>query len=448
MQFNYRKYTSQYSSILLLGFPIIIGQIGSIVLSFADTLMIGHHTTEELAAAAFVSNIFNLGLLIAMGFSYGITPVIGNLFGKDDINHIGSIIKNGFLVNTVVALLLMAVYSVIYFFLDKMGQPANLIPLMRPYYIVNLISVPFVCWFNSLKQFFDGTTNTRVPMWILLGGNLLNIFGNWILIYGKMGFPEMGLLGTGLSTMLSRILMMATLFIIFFTSKRYTPFRKTYHACQINKKDFNKLWKMGWPLGLQMGMESGAWSLCSIIVGWIGTDALAGHQIMLTISMLFYQIYYGLASAIAIRTSLFCGQKDYEKISPTTWAGFQLILLTAFAVSIPVLFFRHDIGYLFTNSANVAGIVSGTIIPLIAYQFGDGLQCTFANALRGLSDVKPMMLVAFISYFIVSIPLSYLFGIHMNKGLVGVWYAFPFGLTLAGMLYYYFYRRRLNKMGL
>ena len=159
---------------------------------------------------------------------------------------------------------------------------------------------------------------------------------------------------------------------------------------------------MGWPLGLQMGMESGAWSLCSIIVGWIGTDALAGHQIMLTISMLFYQIYYGLASAIAIRTSLFCGQKDYEKISPTTWAGFQLILLTAFAVSIPVLFFRHNIGYLFTNSANVAGIVSGTIIPLIVYQFGDGLQCTFANALRGLSDVKPMMLVAFISYFIVS----------------------------------------------
>lgn len=448
MQFNYKKYTSQYTPILLLGFPIIIGQIGSVILSFADTLMIGHHTTEELAAAAFVSNLFNLGLLVAMGFSYGITPVIGNLFGRDDTSHIGSIVKNGLAVNTVVAFLLTTVYTIIYFFLDKMGQPENLIPLMRPYYIVNLISLPFVCWFNALKQFFDGTTNTRIPMWILLGGNLLNILGNWIFIYGKMGIPEMGLLGAGLSTMLARILMMAVLFIVFFHSKKYTPFRKAYHNSLINNNDFSRLWKMGWPLGLQMGMESGVWSLCSIIVGWINTDALAGHQIMLTISTLFYQIYYGLASAIAIRTSLFCGQKDYDKISPTTWAGFQLILLTAFIVSIPVLFFRHDIGYLFTDSANVAGIVSSTIIPLIVYQFGDGLQCTFANALRGLSDVKPMMLVAFISYFIVSIPLSYLFGIQMKGGLVGVWYSFPFGLTLAGILYYYFYRRRLDKMGI
>lgn len=441
---NIRRYTSQYKPLLQLGFPIIIGQIGVIVLNFADTLMIGHHTTDELAAAAFVSNIFMLGLLIAMGFAYGLTPVIGSLFGKGERDKIGETLRNGLAVNTVVAFVLMAVYTVLYFFLDRLGQPAQLIPIMRPYYIVNLISVPFVCWLNAIKQFFDATTNTRTPMWVLLGGNLLNILGNWLLIYGVGPFPELGLLGAGLSTLISRIVMFVALTVIALTSSQYAEERRGFHTSRITKQGFCHLWSMGLPLGMQMGMESGAWSLCSVIVGWIGTDALAGHQIMLTISQLFFQVYYGLAAAVSIRTSLFCGQKDYGRIVPTAWAGFHLCMVVAAVITIPVVLFRDSIGYLFTDSPSVAAVVASTIAPLIVYQIGDGLQCTFGNALRGLSDVKPMMLVAFISFFVVSLPLSYTLGIVLGGGLVGVWWAFPFGLTLAGFLYRYFFMRRLS----
>lgn len=441
---NIRRYTSQYKPLLQLGFPIIIGQIGVIVLNFADTLMIGHHTTDELAAAAFVSNIFMLGLLIAMGFAYGLTPVIGSLFGKGERDKIGETLRNGLAVNTVVAFVLMAVYTVLYFFLDRLGQPAQLIPIMRPYYIVNLISVPFVCWLNAIKQFFDATTNTRTPMWVLLGGNLLNILGNWLLIYGVGPFPELGLLGAGLSTLISRIVMFVALTVIALTSSQYVEERRGFHTSRITKQGFCHLWSMGLPLGMQMGMESGAWSLCSVIVGWIGTDALAGHQIMLTISQLFFQVYYGLAAAVSIRTSLFCGQKDYGRIVPTAWAGFHLCMVVAAVITIPVVLFRDSIGYLFTDSPSVAAVVASTIAPLIVYQIGDGLQCTFGNALRGLSDVKPMMLVAFISFFVVSLPLSYTLGIVLGGGLVGVWWAFPFGLTLAGFLYRYFFMRRLS----
>lgn len=441
---NIRRYTSQYKPLLQLGFPIIIGQIGVIVLNFADTLMIGHHTTDELAAAAFVSNIFMLGLLIAMGFAYGLTPVIGSLFGKGERDKIGETLHNGLAVNTVVAFVLMAVYTVLYFFLDRLGQPAQLIPIMRPYYIVNLISVPFVCWLNAIKQFFDATTNTRTPMWVLLGGNLLNILGNWLLIYGVGPFPELGLLGAGLSTLISRIVMFVALTVIALTSSQYAEERRGFHTSRITKQGFSHLWSMGLPLGMQMGMESGAWSLCSVIVGWIGTDALAGHQIMLTISQLFFQVYYGLAAAVSIRTSLFCGQKDYGRIVPTAWAGFHLCMVVAAVITIPVVLFRDSIGYLFTDSPSVAAVVAGTIAPLIVYQIGDGLQCTFGNALRGLSDVKPMMFVAFISFFVVSLPLSYTLGIVLGGGLVGVWWAFPFGLTLAGFLYRYFFMRRLS----
>lgn len=441
---NIRRYTSQYKPLLQLGFPIIIGQIGVIVLNFADTLMIGHHTTDELAAAAFVSNIFMLGLLIAMGFAYGLTPVIGSLFGKGERDKIGETLRNGLAVNTVVAFVLMAVYTVLYFFLDRLGQPAQLIPIMRPYYIVNLISVPFVCWLNAIKQFFDATTNTRTPMWVLLGGNLLNILGNWLLIYGVGPFPELGLLGAGLSTLISRIVMFVALTVIALTSSQYVEERRGFHTSRITKQGFSHLWSMGLPLGMQMGMESGAWSLCSVIVGWIGTDALAGHQIMLTISQLFFQVYYGLAAAVSIRTSLFCGQKDYGRIVPTAWAGFHLCMVVAAVITIPVVLFRDSIGYLFTDSPSVAAVVASTIAPLIVYQIGDGLQCTFGNALRGLSDVKPMMFVAFISFFVVSLPLSYTLGIVLGGGLVGVWWAFPFGLTLAGFLYRYFFMRRLS----
>lgn len=441
---NIRRYTSQYKPLLQLGFPIIIGQIGVIVLNFADTLMIGHHTTDELAAAAFVSNIFMLGLLIAMGFAYGLTPVIGSLFGKGERDKIGETLRNGLAVNTVVAFVLMAVYTVLYFFLDRLGQPAQLIPIMRPYYIVNLISVPFVCWLNAIKQFFDATTNTRTPMWVLLGGNLLNILGNWLLIYGVGPFPELGLLGAGLSTLISRIVMFVALTVIALSSAQYAEERRGFHTSRITKQGFSHLWSMGLPLGMQMGMESGAWSLCSVIVGWIGTDALAGHQIMLTISQLFFQVYYGLAAAVSIRTSLFCGQKDYGRIVPTAWAGFHLCMVVAAVITIPVVLFRDSIGYLFTDSPSVAAVVASTIAPLIVYQIGDGLQCTFGNALRGLSDVKPMMLVAFISFFVVSLPLSYTLGIVLGGGLVGVWWAFPFGLTLAGFLYRYFFMRRLS----
>lgn len=439
-------YTTQYRPLLQLGFPIIIGQIGAIVLNFADTLMIGHHTTEELAAAAFVSNIFILGLLVAMGFAYGLTPVIGSLFGKGDRKGIGVTLRNGLAVNSVVATMLMVIYTIFYFFLDRLGQPEKLVPLMRPYYIVNLISVPFVCWFNALKQFFDATTATRTPMWVLLGGNALNILGNWLLIYGVGIFPELGLLGAGLSTLASRIFMFIILTAIVLTSRRYNEERQGFMDSRVNSRGFSRLWNMGLPLGLQMGMESGAWSLCSIIVGWIGTDALAGHQIMLTISQLFFQIYYGLAAAVSIRTSLFCGQKDYERIVPTAWAGFQLSMIVAVIIAVPVMVLRGSIGYLFTDSADVAAIVAATIAPLIVYQVGDGLQCTFANALRGLGDVRPMMLVAFVSFFVVSLPLSYTLGIVLGGGLEGVWWAFPFGLTLAGCLYHFFFKRRLRIM--
>lgn len=438
------KYLSHYRALVHLGTPLIIGQIGVVLQNFADTLMIGHHTTVELAAASLVSNIFILGLLMAMGFALCMTPLIGKAYGQGDIDGIGATVKDGMAVNTLAALVLMAVYAVLYFFLDRLGQPAELLPYVRPYYLINLASIPFVCWLNGLKQLFDATTDTKTPMWILLGGNALNIVGNWLLIYGHGGFPELGITGAGLSTLLARITMFVAIALCFMLSHRHRAERAACSRSQVSRAGMRSLIALGTPISLQMGMESGAWSLCSIIVGWIGTEALAGHQIMLTVSQLFFQFYYALSAAVAIHVSHFHGQRDYTAIRRTAWAGCHLNFIIAILVSVPVIVFRERMGYLFTSSPQVAAEVAGAIVPLIIYQFSDGLQCTFSNAMRGLAYVRPVMLVAFVSYFVVSLPLAYVFGISMGGGLVGVWFSFPFGLTIAGALYYHYYHRRLR----
>lgn len=441
-----KPYYTHYRALTQLGVPIIIGQIGTIVLGFADTLMIGRHSTAELGAAAFVNNMFVLVLIFAMGFAYGLTPIVGSLYGREENRKIGGMLKNSLVSNTLLAFFLVGVMTLLYLNLHRLGQPEELLPLMRPYFIVNLLSLPFVTWFNTFKQLSDGTTDTRTPMWILLGGNLLNIVGNYALIYGKWGFPELGLYGAGLSTMISRIVMAAAFVAVFLFMPRYKVYKKGFGELPINRADIRRLCKIGFPLSMQMGMETAAFSLSSVMVGWIGTTSLAAHQVMLTISQFFYMVYYGMGAAVAIRVSYFTGQRDYKAVKATAAAGFHLILLIALAVSVPVMAWRDSLGTIFTDDADVSRLVAQTIIPLIIYQFGDGMQCTYGNALRGLAHVKPLMYTAFLAYFVIGLPLGYLFGIRMETGLLGIWLAFPFALTTAGLLYYYHFLRRLKQV--
>ena len=198
------KYKEHYKVLLYLGIPIIIGQLGVIVLGFADTLMISWHSKDELAAVGFVNNVFNLPIIFGTGFSYGLTPVVGRLFGQKKFLEVGQSLKASLVSNFMVGLLITAIMGIVYLNVEHLGQPIDLMPLIKPYFIILLCSLPFVVLFNAFKQFADGITDTRMPMWLLIGGNSLNIIGNYALIYGKFGCPELGLMGAGLSTLFSR----------------------------------------------------------------------------------------------------------------------------------------------------------------------------------------------------------------------------------------------------
>lgn len=436
---------SHYRTLLLLGLPIVIGQIGVIILGLADTLMIGHHSATELAAASFVNNMFNLAIIFSTGFAYGLTPVVGSLFGRNQLKETGGMLKNSLAANTVLALLVCAVMTLLYLNLGNLGQPEELLPYMRPYFLVLLISLPFVLWFNGFKQFTDGITDTKVSMWILLGGNVLNIIGNYILIYGKCGFPEMGLLGAGVSTLTSRILMVVAYLILFWGSSRYRIFREGFQQGRVNMADFKILNKLGWPIAGQMGMETASFSLSAIMVGWLGSTELATYQVMTAISQICFMMYYGMGAAVSIRTSNFFGLQDMPNVRRTANIGFHIILMMIVCTSIPIFLLRHQIGGWFTDDPRVSVMVAQVIIPFLLYQFGDGLQINFANALRGIADVKWMMVFSFIAYFIISLPLGYLFGFVLEWGITGVWMAFPFGLTSAGIMYYLRFRHQTLK---
>ena len=431
-----RHYIKHYPILLKLGIPIMVGQLGTIVMGFADTLMIGHHSSEELAAAGFINNIIGLVLISAMGFSYGLTPIVGALFGEGEQNRIAEKLKNSLLANNIMAILMMILMGVLYFQLHHLGLPQELLPIMRPYLLVLTLSIAPQMAFNAFKQFSDGIQDTSMPMWILLSGNVLNVIGNWILIYGKWGFPEMGLLGAGIATLISRLLMWITFSLIFHLSGRYRKHRTQFRSARINRPDLVQMNRLGLPIMLQLGMESASFSLSAIYIGWLGTTALAAHQVMITISQLCFMLYYGMSAAVAVQVSYHRGAGNIHETRRTAMAGLHLTGILGLLTAVPIFLLRYRIGYWFTEDAEVASLVSMIIIPLCIYQFGDALQCIYSNALRGMEDVNPMIWIAFVAYFVISLPLGYYFGFVLEKGIMGVWMAFPFGLTSAGIMYY------------
>ena len=329
---------------------------------------------------------------------------------------------------------MMALLTVVLFNVHRMGQPAELLPLVRPYYLVLLFSVPFVMLFNAFKMFADGITATRVSMWILLTGNALNILGNYVLIYGRCGLPEMGLLGAGVSTLCSRVFMVVLFSAVFLRGRRFAPYRGGFIHGGFSRHTVRRLFSLGTPISLQMGIETASFSLTVIMVGWLGTVALASNQVMLTISQLTFMIYYGLGAAIAVRTSYFHGQKDLRKVSHTVTSGFHLMVMLELLLTGVVVMLRHHLGGWFTEDTRVSSAVVTLMVPFVIYQFGDGLQIVYSNALRGISDVRPLVPIALLSYIVVALPVSYCFGFVLGLGLLGVWLSFPFGLTLAGFL--------------
>lgn len=433
--------------ILRIGLPIMLGQACVIILAFADNIMIGWHSVDELAASSFVNNVMNLFILTELGFAAGMTPMIGADNGTGNIKGIGITVKNGLVTNGIIGGISIILLTIIYFCLDHFGQAPELMPYIKPYFAIIGISTLFALGFNVLKQFTDGICRPMISMTLLMIGNLLNIFGNWVLIYGKLGFPEMGLTGAGISTLVSRALILLVFVVFIFKSKKMNEYARAIKDALLSRDKMKGVFKMGYPVGIQMALESSTFTFAAVMAGWLGVIQLAAHQVVITISQLFFLMMQGLSFAVSILVSNAFGRKDLGSVREYARKGYFMTLGISATLSVLLYCFRYQAAGIFTDSPEVSAMAVSLFFLLFAYQFGDGLQLCFANVLRGIQDVRPIMYAAFVSYYLIAIPSAYVLGFKTSLGIHGIWLGFPIGLTLAGIFFYARYRSDLKRFG-
>lgn len=435
------KYRQNYKAIIKLGLPILIGQLGMIIVGFADNIMVGQYSTEALASASFVNNVFNVAILACLGFTYGLTPLIGTLFTQKRDDTIGAILRNGLFLNVIFSLLASGIMTILYFSLHRMGQPEELLPLIRPYYLLYLAGLLPISIFNVFAQWAYAINRTKMPMWIILVANVVNIIGNYLLIYGKLGCPELGLTGAGISTLLARVMTMVCIVVVFFCFRRYRSYREGFTRNRISSWHLSHINRTSWPVSLQMTLETGAFSIAAIMAGWLGKIPLASFQVMLIVGTLGFCIYYSVAASVSVLVSNAAGLNDNPKIRRISFAGYHIMLLLATISSIVFVVFGEYLIKAFTDDPAVILTSMSLIFPLVLYQYGDATQINFANALRGTSNVMPMLWIAFVSYVIVGLPATWILAFPLGLGLYGVFLSFSVSLFLAAALFLYFFMR-------
>lgn len=438
------KHTHQ---ILQLGYPIMLGQMGVILVGFIDNIMVGRYGTSELAAASFVNGFINIAFVFAMGFSYGLTPLVSGSFATGN-GQLKSLLKNSLLLNLIVGLLITLVMWICLENLHWFDQPEHLLPLITPYYTIHLISIVPLIIFYGYKQFVDGVGLTKVGMRAIISSNVINILLNYLLIFGKFGFPELGLIGAGLATFTSRSVMLLLLIYEVHYTERFRQIFSINKAISgfINRDTMRQLTTLGIPSAMQLGMETASFTIAVIMVGWIGALELATHQIVNTVSTLGFLMFYGMSAAVMIRVGHYYELKKPQEIRHVVKSGFIIQITMVAILVIFLLLFRKQIPMLFTVDQEVIHLASIVIFPLAAYQVTDMLQILFSNALRGMQDVKFTAWAAAFCYIILTVSVAYLFGFTLGWGILGIWSAFLVGFTSLAILLIYRYRKVLDKL--
>jgi len=442
---NIRQYIPFYKRNLHLAFPIVLSQIGQVMVSLIDNMMVGHVGTTELAAASFANSVFMIGMIFGMGITFGMTPLVGNAFGDNDHKTTIVWLKNGLFSHLSAAAVLTLLMFAVYLLLPFMGQPPEVLELAQPYFILlNISYLPFILFF-SFKQFFEGIGNTKIAMQITLTANVVNILLNYVLIFGKLGFPELGLNGAGIGTLVSRIIMPIMFAFYIARKSRFREYFLLAHAEKLSKERIVRLFKIGIPIAFQLIVEVTAFGIGAVMMGWLGETSLAAHQVALGLASFTYMIAVGISQANTIRVSHQIGLKDYHSMKMATMASTHLVLVFMSLMALIFVGGKNLLPYLFTTDVSVVRIAAGLLIVAAVFQLFDGLQVIMQSTLRGMADVTVPMFIAFIAYLLIGIPTSYVFAFVLKVGPQGIWFGYLVGLGTAGILFYLRFKKNLRK---
>lgn len=412
---------------VVLATPVMVGQLGHIMVSVADTAMVGQVGVIPLAAATFGSTFFHVLLLFGIGVSYAITPLVAATDEKDR-SRLLSILQNGLAVNVILGIILVVIGFAIVPFLHLFGQEAPVAEAAGPYLMIIISSIFPALIFQTFRQYSEGLSDTLRPMVVSIVANLVNVGLNYLLIFGKFGFPQMGIQGAGYATLISRVVM--GILMVALIRKKFRGFTFSF-----DKVVMKQVIKLGVPSGMQYIFEIGAFATAAIMVGWLGAKELAAHQIALNLAAITYMASTGIAAASTIRVGNQLGLKDVKTLRG---AGYSCFALAAGFMAICGLLFiilRNFLPSLYIDNAEVQQLSASLLIIAAGFQISDGAQAVGLGVLRGLTDVKIPTLVTFIAFFILSIPGGYFLGFTLGLGVQGVWYALSGGLTIAAILH-------------
>ena len=429
---------------LRLALPVVVTQVGHVAMGTVDTLMVGRLGAEALSAVGLGHSIGFMPLVIGMGVLMGLDPVVAQAFGAGRFEQCGRAMRHGLLVAAVLAVPIMILLANGRWLLTALGQPPALVEDTAPFLRVWCLGVPPFLVFTALRQFLQGIGTVHAPMWIMLGANLLNWLANWMFIYGHGGAPALGVEGSAWATTLSRWVMMAALALYVFRRGDLRRFHVLAPRGRIDGALMRRLLRLGGPVGMQYGMENGVFAAATVMMGWMGTTALASHQVAINLCSITFMVPFGFAATAAARVGHAIGRGDISGARHAAWVcyvlgvGFMAVSAFVFAA------FGGALARLYTHDPAVVVLATQLLLVGAAFQLFDGGQTIGIGALRGAADTRVPMYVTMIAYWGVGLPIGWWLGFRGGLGPIGLWWGLTAGLVVVAVTLAIRFRRRVR----
>lgn len=440
-----KNYTKEFKYNWLLAAPVILGMLGHTFVGFVDNIMVGQLGTAQLAAVSLGNSFVFIAMSIGIGFSTAITPLVAEADSEENFLKGKSSFKHGLFLCSILGILLFLLVFFAKPLMYFMKQPDEVVELAIPYLdLVALSLIPLII-FQTFKQFGDGLSMTKAPMYATVVANLVNIALNYILIFGKFGFPEMGIIGAAYGTLISRFVMLGHLWFLLQRKEKSKRFVTNIKLFQLDKAMLKKLLNLGAPSAMQMFFEVGIFTAAIWLSGLLGKNPQAANQIALNLSSMTFMVAMGLSVASMIRVGNQKGLKNYSELRRIAFSLFLMGILLAIGFAIIFFSFHNQLPKMYLDLADssnlvdnleVLSIASTLLLAAAIFQISDSVQVIVLGALRGLQDVKVPTLITFISYWLVGFPVSWFMGKEDVLGSFGIWLGLLAGLSTAAILLY------------
>lgn len=438
---------SESAKTIKLAWPIIIGQLSQIALGVIDSVMVGDLGAQHLAAVSVSISVFSVLLVFGLGISFAISPLTAIAQGEFDTQKINDVMRSGFWTLTGVGIALALVTFFSANLIPYFKQDPEVSELAGPYIQILSYSMLPILVYQHFKQFSEGLQIMWPPLIVGLAMIPLNIFGNWLLIYGNLGFPEMGLNGAGWATTLSRLIATTAMFAYSLNSKRLKRYtQQLFNIYLVKKSMVTRILKLGVPGGFQYIFETSAFALSALIIGYIGAQEQAAHQITINLASISFMVAVGLSSASAIRIGHAKGQGNYHLAKRIGYSSFLSSALFMAACGIVFIIGSEYLPSLYINDQEVIQISSQLMLIAALFQIADGIQAVGVGILRGLEDVKRPTLFVLIAYWGIALPLGALFAFVFHWGVLGIWAALALGLFISAILLSWRFSKQINRL--